>query len=153
MIINIDYTKRCPIYEQIVTEIEREITLGILKPNAQIPSVRTLACDLGINPNTVKKAYDILEENMDTIENIVNKYGVVHTISLGKNYFPEKEYEGVKIPSGEYESLVITLGSGKGENWWCVMFPPLCLLEAKDNNTENVEYKFFVQEILEKYTS
>ena len=62
MIINIDYTKRCPIYEQIVTEIEREITLGILKPNVQIPSVRTLACDLGINPNTVKKAYDILEE-------------------------------------------------------------------------------------------
>ena len=66
---------------------------------------------------------------------------------------PEKEYEGVTIPSGNYESLVITLGSGLGDNWWCVMFPPLCLLEAKDNNTENIEYKFLVQEILEKYTS
>lgn len=114
--------------------------------------------DTVLNPlmseaNTSKEAKEILEKNMDTIENIVNKYEVVHTISLGKNYFPEKEYEGVRIPSGEYESLVITLGSGKGENWWCVMFPPLCLLEAKDNNTENVEYKFFVQEILEKYTS
>ena len=90
---------------------------------------------------------------MDMIDNIVDKYGVVHTISLGQNYFPEKEYEGVTIPSGNYESLVITLGSGLGDNWWCVMFPPLCLLEAKDNNTENIEYKFLVQEILEKYTS
>ena len=63
MNINIDYTKRCPIYEQIVKEVEKLITLGALEPGSQIPSVRTLAYDLGINPNTVKKAYDILEEN------------------------------------------------------------------------------------------
>ena len=63
MNINIDYTKREPIYEQIVKEVEKLITLGVLKPGSQIPSVRSLAYDLGINPNTVKKAYDILEEN------------------------------------------------------------------------------------------
>lgn len=63
MNINIDYTKRCPIYEQIVKEVEKLITLGALEPGSQIPSVRALAYDLGINPNTVKKAYDILEEN------------------------------------------------------------------------------------------
>ena len=63
MNINIDYSKREPIYEQIVKEIERQITLGILEKGYQIPSVRALAYDLGINPNTVKKAYDILEEN------------------------------------------------------------------------------------------
>lgn len=63
MNINIDYGEREPIYEQIVKEIEKQITLGVLKPDEQIPSVRTLAYDLGINPNTVKKAYDILEEN------------------------------------------------------------------------------------------
>ena len=62
MNINIDYGKREPIYEQIVREVEKLITLGILKPGTQIPSVRSLAVDLGINPNTVKKAYDILEE-------------------------------------------------------------------------------------------
>ena len=63
MNINIDYGKRVPIYEQIVREIEKLITLGVLAPNTQIPSVRALAYDLGINPNTVKKAYDILEKN------------------------------------------------------------------------------------------
>ncbi len=61
MNINIDYGTRVPIYEQIIREVERLVTLNILKPNTQIPSIRELAKDLGINPNTVKKAYDILE--------------------------------------------------------------------------------------------
>lgn len=100
-----------------------------------------------------KEAKLLLEKNMNTIHNIVDKYTENNLISLGKNYFPEKEYQGIKYPSGDYESLVITLGNGKGKNWWCVMFPPLCLLEAQDNQTNNVDYKFYFQEILEKYTS
>ena len=61
ILINLDYQGRTPIYEQIVSSIERYVALGILKPNEQIPSIRELASNLGINPNTVKKAYDILE--------------------------------------------------------------------------------------------
>jgi len=61
MIINLDYTSRTPIYEQIVNEIERYVALGILKEKEQILSIRELASNLGINPNTVKKAYSILE--------------------------------------------------------------------------------------------
>ena len=61
MIINLDYTSRVPIYEQIVNEIERYVALGILKEKEQILSIRELASNLGINPNTVKKAYSILE--------------------------------------------------------------------------------------------
>lgn len=62
MNINLDYTKRIPIYEQIVNEIERYVAVGILKENEQIMSIRELAMNLGINPNTVKKAYSILED-------------------------------------------------------------------------------------------
>lgn len=61
ILINLDYQSRIPIYEQIVTSIERYVALGVLKPNEQMPSIRELASSLGINPNTVKKAYDILE--------------------------------------------------------------------------------------------
>ncbi len=61
ILINLDYQGRLPIYEQIVSTIERYVALGILKPEEQIPSIRELASNLGINPNTVKKAYDILE--------------------------------------------------------------------------------------------
>ena len=61
MNIEINYQNRIPIYEQIVSEIERLVSLNILEANSQIPSIRELACTLSINPNTVKKAYDILE--------------------------------------------------------------------------------------------
>lgn len=61
MNINIDYQSRIPIYEQIVREVENLVALDLLQKNQQIPSIRELACTLGINPNTVKKAYDLLE--------------------------------------------------------------------------------------------
>lgn len=61
MNINLDYTSRTPIYEKIVNEIERYVALGILKEKEQILSIRELASNLGINPNTVKKAYSVLE--------------------------------------------------------------------------------------------
>ena len=72
-------------------------------------------------------------------------------IHYGLNYFPKKEYKGVIYEEGYYESLVVTLGNGNGDNWWCVLFPPLCLLEAQETNTQDVEYKFFVQDLIDKY--
>jgi len=84
MVINLDYKKREAIYEQIVNEIERYVSLGVLKPNEKIPSVRNMALDLGINPNTVKKAYDILEER-----------GVIVTLST-KGTFISDSIEKVK---------------------------------------------------------
>ena len=61
MNIALDYQARIPIYEQIVEEIEKLVALNILSPGEQIPSIRELALTLGVNPNTIKKAYDTLE--------------------------------------------------------------------------------------------
>ncbi len=58
----LDYQGRKPIYQQIEEQIERYIALGILKEQEALPSIRELASYLGVNPNTVKKAYDFLEE-------------------------------------------------------------------------------------------
>ncbi len=65
------------------------------------------------------------------------------------NHFPEKEYKGVIYEEGDYQSLVVTLGSGSGKNWWCVLFPPLCLLE--NNDMEEVEYRSFIADTVDKY--
>jgi len=81
------------------------------------------------------------------------KYTKNNKVYFSKKYFPEKEYQGVKYPSGEYNSLVVTLGNGIGNNWWCVMFPPLCLLEAKEEETEDINYSFYVKDTLSKYFS
>ena len=91
----------------------------------------------------------------NTIDQILKKHSTDYTYhtSLGKNHFPTKEYKGVIYEEGEYDSLVVTLGSGEGCNWWCVLFPPLCLLEAEENETNEVEYQFFVKELIDKYSN
>jgi len=76
-------------------------------------------------------------------------YGITDTsgygieISLGQEQYPKKEYEKFTLPAGEYTSLRIVIGDGMGQNWWCVLFPPLCLeysgalgaiRECKDNS-------------------
>jgi len=60
-------------------------------------------------------------------------YDVV--LSLGEEFYPEKSYEELTMPSGEYMSLKVEIGAAEGKNWWCVVFPPLCLNAAKDNKS------------------
>ena len=69
---SIDFQTRMPIYEQIVNQVEKYIALGLLKANQQLPSVRQVAFDLGINPNTIQRAYAELERK-GVIVSVVGK--------------------------------------------------------------------------------
>lgn len=105
--------------------------------------------------NDIDSARTLLKNNIDKLNNSVSdtlskvNYPYDFNINYGYNYFPDKEYDGVIYPAGYYESILITLGSGEGDNWWCVLFPPMCLLEAEE--TEEVEYKLWIQEMIDKY--
>lgn len=66
-------------------------------------------------------------------------------VTYGLNYFPKKELYNEKFPEGMYESLVITLGEGQGDNFWCILFPPLCMIEEN----KDYEYKSFFKEIFD----
>ncbi len=102
---------------------------------------------------TLEETKKILEKNLTYIDEIVNETleeKIEFQVNLGQNYFPKKVYKSVIYPEGLYDSLVITIGKGKGENWWCVLFPPLCLLEKSDN-TSDVEYQFFISRIIEYF--
>lgn len=52
------------------------------------------------------------------------------TIQVSKQYFPEKTYGDMTFPNGNYEAVTVAIGSGKGHNWWCVLYPPLCFTDA-----------------------
>ena len=54
------------------------------------------------------------------------------TVSLGTELYPSREYEGFTLPAGRYESLRVVLGEGEGHNWWCVIFPSLCVPATTD---------------------
>ncbi len=111
-----------------------------------------------------KKVYDLIKDsnndleikttlknNLNKIKEILDTYNINYDINYGLNYFPVKHYKGVLYPAGNYESLVITLGEGLGDNFWCVLFPPLCLLDEEKENIGEVEYKFYVKKLIDKF--
>ncbi len=58
----------------------------------------------------------------------VQKQGYHYAVSVkqGRFYFPQKHYDNITLPAGDYNAVRVLIGSGAGENWWCVMYPPLC---------------------------
>jgi stage II sporulation protein R len=87
-------------------------------------------------------------EFLFTAQNTANRYLSDNNISYrakalkGKFYFPQKTYNNIVLPSGVYNGIRIVLGDGNGENWWCIMYPPLCVTESGELNTDkNTELK------------
>lgn len=101
--------------------------------------------------NDITTTKNLINYNMSNIKSTIEKHNVSYDINYGLNYFPEKTYKGVTYPEGNYESLVVTLGDGLGDNWWCVLFPPLCLLEATEENYDEYTYTFYMKDIIDKY--
>ena len=103
--------------------------------------------------DNINDAREIINNNLENINNFVDKtlkelnYTIDYNINYGYNFFPQKLFNDIIYNSGYYESLVVTLGDGKGPNYWCVLYPPLCSLD----NKSNVEYKILVKEIIDKY--
>ena len=113
--------------------------------------------------NDLKRSSDIetsrkiIKENISKYDKIIKqvlkneKSNQKYNIDYGYHYFPEKTYKGVKYEKGNYESLLVTLGKGKGDNWWCVLFPPICFTEEDNQKNSDVEYTFYIKEMFDKY--
>ena len=123
---------------EVAKTVQKEL-YGLLKDTKNVDEARGIILD---NLDNIKKEVKTTLQNNDTSLN--------YSVNFGKNYFPTKNFKGINYDAGNYESLLITLNEGKGDNWWCVLFPPLCLLEAEEGT--DVEYKLLVKEIIEKYT-
>lgn len=107
--------------------------------------------------NNLDNSRENIKKSIPEIKHVVeetlikNNYNKNYDINYGMNYFPEKEYKGTVYKEGDYESLVVTLGDGLGKNFWCVLFPPLCLLEADEQDTSDIEYSSYIKEVIDKY--
>lgn len=83
------------------------------------------------------------DELLETARDVLRENGFDYDVKvfLEKEYFENREYGELIFPAGEYTALKVVLGEGRGRNWWCVMFPPLCVPAADDievkNNTED----------------
>lgn len=103
---------------------------------------------------TQQEAKDIVRKNLKNIQSIANKvledegflYG--STVELRTEEFPTRTYGETTLESGLYEALIVELGSGTGNNWWCVVFPPLCFIGGAKNDTTEIKYKSKIWEML-----
>lgn len=106
--------------------------------------------------NTREDVRNNIIENINLIEAETNKvfnennYSKKFNINYGYNYFPEKEFDGKRLKEGIYESLVLTIGEGKGDNYWCILYPPLCMIDNTKEVKNKIEYKFKIIEYIKK---
>lgn len=77
-----------------------------------------------------------LEENKSEIENIIQKsitekgFTYPFEVEISNSFFPQKQYNNIELPSGTYDGLKVKIGKSSGKNWWCVLFPPMCLIDS-----------------------
>lgn len=101
----------------------------------------------------VEETKRIIGENISKIEEeaekIVKKYGYTYSVtaSIDKFDFPTKEYENAQFPKGKYDALRIVIGSGGGQNWWCVLYPQLCFSQS-NNGTLPAESETKLKNVL-----
>ena len=139
------------------------------------------------NSNSIEESEKIIKNEYKTLENIskkvISKNGYNYIVKVGLEYsnFPAKQYSSVVLPAGKYKALRIIIGEGKGKNWWCVMFPPLCFIDDQNgiidektdkklkevlteeeydlimaknkNEVKNLEFKFKITEVFQNIFS
>ncbi len=98
---------------------------------------------------------EVLQKNVQTLKNIIDnklrELGQSYTsnVKICEEKFPTRSYEELTLGAGVYDAIIIELGSGEGDNWWCVAYPPLCFVTAEGDG-ENIEYKSIFSKWLNK---
>jgi stage II sporulation protein R len=148
--------------------------------DAIVANVNTWNLDIEKIEDARNEVSSRLFELDQVVGKLLEKHGFSYgyKVELGKVDFPAKVFGNVTYPAGEYEALRVTLGEGQGENWWCVLFPPLCfgsaikinenlsgvdpiaekktstsptrVYQAPVQDGDDVEVKFFLVEVLQK---
>ncbi|GAA0121251.1 MULTISPECIES: stage II sporulation protein R [Clostridium] len=106
--------------------------------------------------NSIEESRKILAMEDENILNIarevINENGYSYDVesTLSKEYFPVKTYGNITLPQGKYEAYRIIIGSGEGQNWWCVMFPPLCFVDVTKGSIAYEETEKQMKEVLDE---
>ncbi|MCD8026819.1 MAG: stage II sporulation protein R [Clostridiales bacterium] len=131
--------------------------------------------DLFENAQSREEAEALVSENLQSITNVAyeevlsNGYDYTVTSEITNMYFTTRYYDSYTLPPGMYDALRITIGEGEGCNWWCVMYPSICISSAQEQEdkakevfddeqydivtSNDYEYKFKIVEIFEKISS
>jgi len=97
-----------------------------------------------------------LDDNIIQIESIANNvlkesgFDYESRAEIRNEYFPSRSYSGEVYPADYYDALIVELGTGKGDNWWCVAYPPLCFV-GNDVDGSNIQYRSKLLDMISKF--
>lgn len=104
-----------------------------------------------------EQALGMVESELGNIKKICNETLSDNGFSYGSNaklsneYFPLRSYGDFVFKEGFYDSLIVELGQAKGDNWWCMVYPPLCFTKGEANGSSDITYKSKILEIIEEF--
>lgn len=97
-----------------------------------------------------------ISRNLAQINNVCNEvlekngFNYVANSKLCNEFFPTRTYGELTLEQGYYDALIVELGEAEGNNWWCVVYPPLCFVNAKEINGKNFRYKSKIMELINR---
>ncbi len=111
---------------------------------------------ISLNANNKEEAMQIAKQHIKDFEEIAkqtiidNGYNYDVEVEIGNFSFPTKTYGDISIPAGLYDALRVKIGEAKGQNWWCVMFPPLCFVNVSSGIVPDESKKVLENELSEE---
>lgn len=95
----------------------------------------------------------LIEDIEAVCDDVLAQKGFIYTskAEIRTEKFPTRSYQNVTLEEGVYDALIIELGEGKGDNWWCMIYPPLCFVNKSDLDAHNIQYQSYLAEIVKKF--
>ncbi len=123
------------------SDSEEDQALKLLVRDRVLELTRVLTSDCATREDAIAVINESLELYEECARGVLLENGSNQSVKavLGEEYYPTRQYQSAAFPGGEYLSLRIKIGEAEGKNWWCVLFPPICLSAAgeKKNDLEN----------------
>ena len=106
--------------------------LKYLVRNKVLEYIKTISSNITSKKDFINLVYNNFDEIKKISEQVIHENGYNYTVKLniGNFSFPTKQYGDISLPAGFYDALKIEIGNANGQNWWCVMFPPLCFVDV-----------------------
>ena len=129
------------------SSFDQEVKLKVRDKIVEYITPKIEACESSEDVKT------ILNDNLENIEKVAdcilieNGCSYMSSASIDNEFFPSRNYDGVSFPADYYDALIVRLGSGTGDNWWCVAYPPLCFV---GNTSDKIEYRSKLVELINK---
>ncbi len=148
LISNLSFTNSCKeMYENIIririianSDNAEDQALKLNIRDAVLESSKEVFSGIKDYNDAEKLAAENIELFKETAQNVVNEKGLDYNVDLSikDEFFNTREYDGFTLPAGTYKSLVFTVGEGNGENWWCVVFPEVCVGGCSGELTDSI---------------